>query len=772
MAAHEAFETFDVLPQKRAPPARPVFGEEIVGSLVEVDYPDGVGRFVCRVTEYIAAYGWHKLSSVQCSPDRSREMLSGSTEEAFTDEVDLNVFWRERRLQFVGPDDDPYTHCPICKWQAAPASSCLTCADCRTRAHMRCAASLKAGRKFSFAPLEEDLISSKPYSQDNWVCPHCKSECTSSVGTPSQSPLPEPPSKRFRLNNPASSPRTQVPASPAPSQTLYDHLKLFNEDRVAKIAAEFFEQVQRPGCMRRFRFVTGTEYLQRVCGGNLNHAITALQHSATGGVLTWYHGEGESENLKLLRRGLDASDTSVQLIVSLLEISPCNQAKPTLHSKPPTVASCCHLTFGFIVLSGLRSSVNTGDSQRAKFAQVLVYAARSSHVRSIDELFAVLTERAWSHWSVLDTSDGQLIDYCAEQITESHDYLEYQVFQDSLQSFPCSPTSAGSSATSTPTKIKASWKIKETGKQADNISNRLVLEAIYLLQGVQTRHAQNPAVKRISRDNFDPGRFLLVHRGQPVDSLTREFIPAPARLIFGFGMRLLQDLGYRVLLLELALPIAGTVLRRGQGRGVEKIAAVKGFKRCKAYTGGASNEWPIWMPQMGDHVLELTSNASAYKTYRAFGLGEHIAWNRLKVNHHADYLYPVLGCVLDQNREGGVTAEQIRKLSVREIPSLKGIGSWLTSVKQRAEIKAVREVVVFDKPTIEDLQFQQDLARFEDILDKVSPSKLGAKPDSEKRVYGNKEEPAKTSLWCAALSLFEDPSQIRRSVRIPNKRPC
>lgn len=780
-AVDRSLGMMDTLPPRRAQLVRPIFGAEIVGSLVDVEYPDGSGRYICKVTGYLPEFGWHKLESIQTSVDRSLELLSKKQEEAFTDEVDLNSFWRDRRVQFVGSDDDPYTHCPICKWQAAPVASCVTCSDCKTRAHTRCASTGRPGRKGSF--IEEEVGS-------NWVCMHCRSDC----GYEDQ-----PPAKRFKLSPAAIPLRRPTPtpsqvSHPSHSETTYAALRGFNEESVSAIVREFFEQVQVPGQARRFRFVTGQEYLARVCGGNINHAVTALQHSATGGVLTWYHGEGEGENLKLLKRAL-TGDAGVRLVVALLEVSPCSQPKPSLHSKPPTVASCCQLTFGFAVLSGLRSGP---VERRELFCQVLVYAARSSHVRSLDELFAVLTERGWSHWSVLDTQDAQLIDYCAEQINECHDLAEYGV--ESVD-----PENSGR-----------------------GFASRFLLDALYLYQGVHTRHAMPPSVKRLTRAGFDPKRFLLVHRGQPMDALTREFIPAPSRLVFGFSMRLLQSLGYRVMLLELALPVAGTIGRRGQGRGVERVVAIKGIRRCRgvgkvgsvaalaamdALTEleasqetskaepavavspsstacsspriGPETTWPGWLPLPDELTLEPTANAAAYKTYRAFGLGEHYAFNRLRVNQHPDYLYPVLGVVLEQRTGllrqvslGGVTAETIRQLSVRKAPSLHGISDWISGLQPNG-ISCLSDLALPPEDR-EDSQFQRELAVFEQVLDKVSPSHLGAAEGKAKRATprrSSKSTPGTlatvrscgSSLWSAVFGCPEDPGHLRRSVRIDRR---
>lgn len=706
---------------KRLTPSRRVFGDEIVGCLVDIAYPDGIGRFVCRVTDYVPEFGWHKVESVACSTDRSLNLQTGQLEEQFVDEIDVNTFWKDRRIQFIGPDDDPYTFCPVCKWQAAPTVSCLTCADCKYRAHTRCAAFFRPGRKPSCQVDCDDSFHLVPSGPDQiWVCPQCKSESTS-TSTPLQTPAKrdEPTAKRFRLS-----------PSKLTLHSEYDELRMFSEEIVSEIALEFFETVQKAGHSRRFRFVSGPEFLNRVCGGNVNHALTALQHSATGGVLTWQCGDTESENMKLLRRGLDSRDKSVELIVALLEVSPCSQAKVSAHSKPPTAATCCQQTFGFAVVSGLRTGAQTGDDNRHKFAQVLVFAARSSHCRSLEEMVAVLTERQWSHWSVLDTNDGQLIDYCTEQLAESQSFLEYTTV--SLDE-------------ATP-------------------STQRILDSVYLYQGVHTRHtASSSEVKKICRADFDPKRFLLVHRGQAVDYLAHDFIFAPSRLTLGCALRLLQSLGYRVCLLELALPIAGPVPRRGHGRRVLKVTGINGLRSCKALISNDNPSlWPPTLPQMGDYTLDTTANASAYKTYRAFGLGEHVSWSRLDVNNHCQYLYPVLGCVLDQNNTGGVTAEKIRQLSVRGISSLNGIAGWLDTVDKRSsDIRAISELVKFDTRTcsVDDASEMRELQFFESILDRTSPNQLGVS-------YSGKAPQTKRSSWTVALQEEPRDGRPRRSTRL------
>jgi hypothetical protein len=137
------------------------------------------------------------------------------------------------------------------------------------------------------------------------------------------------------------------------------------------------------------------------------------------------------------------------------------------------------------------------------------------------------------------------------------------------------------------------------------------------------------------------------------------------------------------------------------------------------------------MPVRGDRVLELTANASAYKIYRAFGFGEHLVFNRLPgANQQADYLYPVLGCVLQTaDCRSGVTSDQILRVATRQIKSLGGISGWLPSLiaDEEADHDVVEQLRYFDfqETTTEERKFLQELDLFEQVLDKVSPGNLG-----------------------------------------------
>jgi hypothetical protein len=143
------------------------------------------------------------------------------------------------------------------------------------------------------------------------------------------------------------------------------------------------------------------------------------------------------------------------------------------------------------------------------------------------------------------------------------------------------------------------------------------------------------------------------------------------------------------------------------------------------------------MPKTGDMVLASTSNTAAYKTYRAFGLGEHAVWNALGCNASQNYRYPVLGCVLEQEGAGGVSASEIRRISLRKGPPSHGIESWISGVKKRHN-KASHEPSVVsrllegggyhisDDPDTKD--WMDSLHLFETVLDQSKPSKLGISP--------------------------------------------
>jgi len=186
------------------------------------------------------------------------------------------------------------------------------------------------------------------------------------------------------------------------------------------------------------------------------------------------------------------------------------------------------------------------------------------------------------------------------------------------------------------------------------------------------------------------------------------------------------------------------------------VVSTCGLRRCKA-SSSKSTAWPDWLPQLHDYTLETTANAGAYKTYRAFGLGEHPAWNRLQINNQSDYLYPVLGCVLHQLSPdiGGITADQIRQLSVRAIPSLHGMSNWLNQrLSQRAEIKAITDLLrANEDPELREIEF------FESILDRTNQNQLGV---------CRQPKPASSNIISFAKSMRDDDTRKgpRRSSRL------
>ena len=689
------------------------FGGEVVGCLVDIHYPEGAGRFICKIVDYKPQVGWHKVSSVNVQADPKGKSVainheSNSTEEDFTDEIDLNAFFRERRIQFVGKDDLPYLYCSVCKWQAAPNVSCIACSDCGHLLHTRCAAR-SAGIEFDDVTDADDLI-------EEYTC----IQCTRSTNrSPQLSAAVEP-------HSPPSS--TPVPGSPplSPTSAYYDQIHGWREEIVSEVNAEFWDL--QPDGHRKFKFISGVEYLNNLCNGSINHALMALQHTSTAGVLSWVYEDGsESENCKILRRGLDAADQTVELLVCIADMSLTNQ--PRLSSKAPSQAWCCHMTFGFVAFSGLLKATRTRDSLRKQYGQILVFACRSSHARSINELYSVISERVWSNWTVIDSTDGQLID-TVEQVA-THASLEYTV-----KSAP-PPCPTPEDLHLSPPPVRSGRRGMALQSDVHSKETRQVLSEIFVPGGIRTRNGQvtTSVEKLISRTGWDPTRFSLVHRGLNFEAAYLPSLATPSRLIFGACLRLFQKLGYRIVLLELALPITDCLRRHGQGREIEVVTS-HGF-RCVSRSGkpverDSVKDWPDWMPHAGELTLAPTSNASAYKTYRAFGLGEHCVWNALGCNASSNYRYPVLGCVLEQDKAGGVSGEDIRKISLRKL-AFRGIQSWVSTLRPRRHepsvVARIQDGGGFHLDDPDTREWMDHLRLFEEVLDKVRrPDKLGV-PD-------------------------------------------
>ena len=697
------------------------FGEEIVGCLIDIHYPEDAGRFICQVVAYQAEQGWHVVKSVN-NNSVAINFESNSTEEDFTDEVDLNAFWRDRRIQFIGVDDSPYLFCPVCKWQAAPAVSCITCTDCGHLTHLRCAA--RAGGIESI-DLTRETIS-------EYTCISC---CRTANRSPTFSASPEP--------NPYSS---LYSSSTHSSSTAFDDLRGWSSETVKEIDAEFWRL--QPDGARKFKFISGTEYLNNLCNGSMNHAMGALQHCSTAGVLSWVYEDGsESENCRIIKRGFDANDPSVQLLVCIADVSPTNQ--PRLSFKPPAQAWCCHMTYGFIALSGLLKTTRTRDSLRSQYGQILIFACRSTQARSIDELHSVVSERVWSNWTVLDNSDGQLIDTVEQVQTRSSLLYTVKAIPPPCRTPEEILQLAPHNARTGRRGIAAVQALEVKDKTVRQVLNEIIVPG-----GIRTRNGVTTQSKEkvVSRENWDPKRFTLVHRGLNHELAYLPCLASPSRLMFGACMRLLQKLEYRVVLLELALPISDEIHHHGQGREVEVVTS-HGFRSItkpgKVVERDQVYDWPDWMPKTGDMVLASTSNTAAYKTYRAFGLGEHCVWNAIGCNASQNYRYPVLGCVLEQENAGGVSADEIRRVSLRQGPPLHGIKSWLPSLKRRHNKASHEPSVVsrlienggFHLSDDSDTQDWMDsLQLFETVLDISKPSHLGVSPLTLNAASPNKKQ--------------------------------
>jgi hypothetical protein len=151
------------------------------------------------------------------------------------------------------------------------------------------------------------------------------------------------------------------------------------------------------------------------------------------------------------------------------------------------------------------------------------------------------------------------------------------------------------------------------------------------------------------------------------------------------------------------------------------------------------------MPSVNDLVLARTSNAAAYKLYRAHGLGEHAVWNALGCNASSSYRYPILGCVIEQGNAGGISQQEIFRVATRGPGgALHGIDSWIQSLKKkqhsskgtaassspRNEPSVISRLIDggssgFHHDDPESKEWMESLYLFEHVIDQVKPGKLG-----------------------------------------------
>ncbi|NDC39569.1 MAG: hypothetical protein EBZ48_16275, partial [Proteobacteria bacterium] len=353
--------------------------------------------------------------------------------------------------------------------------------------------------------------------------------------------------------------------------------------------------------------VEGREYLESVCDGNMETAVQALQSCSIAGVLQWYYEPGtvESENTKILRRSLTYQNTSEILLVGVPEV--CISSRSRTSSLRQSLAFAVHNTLGFVVVSPSSSVLQGSDGE---VGQILLFGARSTHVRGLDELLSVVKEGGNSVicFSIWDTK-------IKAPLTIDHISDIQQISHISTPIFPYS-------------------------EYPSNTSHQYI-------HPPTTRSVRIHGEELQAKD-FPIRRFLLTSKLQQVPFMCPVFVEAPSRLLLGAAMRLLQDLGRVAVLLELALPVNGPVLRPGQGRHVHRVLAPQ----------------PLMIPCS-------TANVSAYKTYRAFGFGESAALLPLRLNAHREYLYPVMitGC-------GLLTKEQVKSVVTRSVASLKGLQGW------------------------------------------------------------------------------------------------
>ena len=113
-------------------------------------------------------------------------------------------------------------------------------------------------------------------------------------------------------------------------------------------------------------------------------------------------------------------------------------------------------------------------------------------------------------------------------------------------------------------------------------------------------------------------------------------------------------------------------------------------------------------------------------------------WNAIGCNASHNYKYPVLGCVLEQDKAGGVSEAEIHRVALREGPSLRGFESWLPSLKKRHNKASHEPSVVahlldgagFHPNDPDTKEWMDGLFVFETVLDCSKPSKIGVSPEA------------------------------------------
>jgi hypothetical protein len=620
--------------------ATPFFDESIINSRISVVYPGTDGHFNLLVTDYDDKSQWHKVES---SSSYAYNFLERKKEEAFTDELNLNSYFQERRMLFLGENEfAPQISCMYCRLPAQPRREIISCIRCSGKAHLQCCVKKKRCSE----------------TDSRFVCGTCvEKRATGTVATKStRKTLPE------FLD--------------------FASLEGFTEEVVEAVCLELYkiQMGETPGKrmarsltssssskdLRGVKIISGQTFLNEICQGNLSLAMVALQSTAIAGVLQWQYPSGlESNNTKLLKRGLDKDDKSIELLVAVPEIPLFYRSRNLV-----TAGCCAHSVLGFIAVSGLIKSAEVEEGN--KFATILLFAARSTHVRSLEELVGFDPA-----WSIYDTVKDQTVS--DEDLTDRR-YFGFI-----------------------------------TGEKREELG------AVYLRGD-----------EEITRENFNSKRFLFYFKGCYSYLVSREHMPSPGKLLLGAAMRLLQQLNYAVVVLELALPTAEHLTDHGQGRHTETVID-HGYVRDKGRDQRrmiAKRDWPSWCPRTGDKVLACTANVAAYKTYRALGFCEHRAFNVLNLNSHPDYLYPVMGCVIR-----ALPWNCIQEVLRGEVSSLKGIHGWLDA--SRIKARQLPPVVKNLQASDDNSSWTKNLKAFEEVLDYVKPSQLGM-PASNGRVAAPK----------------------------------
>jgi hypothetical protein len=590
--------------------APPVLDDAIIGELVDILYPD-VGRFTCEVLGYCPETSWHKIISVpnsEKSSNSSEDVLfslnksTNQLEEQFTDEIDLNLWFREKKVYFRNSLMKAVCH--HCDLQIVNRKFLFE--GGRHVFHASCWEEI--GSRSVVSPMVQIKIGGKR------------------VRSLSMDALLPPAEKKLRKSS-------------ASSVVKCKHDLIVNGE---------------------WCFLDAQQYLSWLCHDSIDTAMNGLISSA----LTNLHFGENSPNYLILKSALSISSSNPTPYKLLVAVRTDDLLYPSNRHNGSSVKD---LVYGFGAYTITGDSDYTGDKSTVD-GKVLLYTARSSHVRTIEELRDVLNS---THWIIYDEIHGITYhnDILVDEITDS--YTGINIYKEETINY-----------------ILSGLKISHN--RHHNTRHHC--------------HMQKQESITISRSSFNPKQFKLITNGHTTNahSHSSSFIASPSRLLFGEMLKSMCLVVNNMITLELALPINGLVKTHGMGRRVQYVI-------------------DSTQPEMVNKLtMETTSNISAYKLYRSFGFGEHYTFNQMNINQNKEeYKYPVMACNVKswQGQEGDNNIGSVVDKIVRKEIVMKGSSSMDEKCKKPAMNK-------------EDKMFMKELSMLEVIIDRLGYNRLYISPDT------------------------------------------